>query len=157
MLDAEKYKQNKTDNLTRRERIALRNLIENPYIVINKADKGSTIVVEDRDKYISNAMLHLNDPTVYKPLAEDISPTLKESTLNKLRLLRNNGLLKQTWFEFCKPPKQTRTSRLYFLKKIHENPMGIRPIVSSCNTINEPIFQFVDWWLQPHVKNFPHI
>ena len=87
MLDAEKYEQNKMDNLTRRERIAFRNLIENPYIVISKADKGSTIV-EDRDEYISDAILHLNDPTVYKPLAEDISPTLKESILNKLRLLR---------------------------------------------------------------------
>ena len=48
MLDAEKHKQNKRDNLTRKERIALRELITNPHIIINKADKGSTIVVEDR-------------------------------------------------------------------------------------------------------------
>ena len=155
MLNVDKYKQNKKDNLTKKERIALRDLIKNPHIVINKADKGSTIVVEDRDEYISNAMLHLNDPIVYKPLDEDISPTLKESIMDKLRLLRNNGLLKQPWFEFCKPPKQIRTSRLYFLKKIHENPMGIRPIVSSCDSITEPISQFVDRWLQPHVKNLP--
>ena len=155
MLNTDKHKQNKKDNLIRKERIALRDLIKNPHIVINKADKGSTIVVEDRSEYIANAMLHLNDPTVYKPLDEDISPTLKESIMNKLKLLRNNGLLKQTWFEYCKPPKQTRTSRLYFLKKIHKNPMGIRPIVSSCNSITEPISQFVDRWLQPHVKTLP--
>ena len=30
--------------------------------------------------------------------------------------------------------------------------MGIRPIVSSCNSIIECISQFVDRWLQPHVK-----
>ena len=96
-------------------------------------------------------MVHLNDPTVYKPL-HNISPTLKEAIINKLTSLRNKGFLKQTWFEFCKPPRQTRTSRLYFLKKIHKNPMGIRPIVSSCNSITEPISQFVDRWLQPHVK-----
>ena len=155
MLNTGKYKQNKTDNLTRKERIALKDLIKNPHIVINKADKGSTIVVEDRSEYIANAMVHLSDPTVYKPLDEDISPTLKESIISKLKLLRDNGLLKQTWFEFCKPPKQARTSRLYFLKKIHKNPMGIRPIVSSCNSITEPISQFVDRWLQPHVKKLP--
>ena len=37
-------------------------------------------------------------------------------------------------------------------EKIHKNPMGIRPIVSS---ITEPISQFADRWLQPHVKNLP--
>ena len=100
-------------------------------------------------------MSHLNDPNVYKPLREDISLILKEQIIDKLGALKRNGFLKQTWFDFCKPPKHTRTSRLYFLKKIHKNPMGIRPIVSSCNSITEPISQFVDKWLQPHVKTLP--
>ena len=51
MLDTDKYKQ---DNLTSKERIALRELIQNRHLVINKADKGSTIVVEDREDYIKN-------------------------------------------------------------------------------------------------------
>ena len=117
MLNEDKHKQNKKDNLTRKERIALRDLIKNPHIVINKADKGSTIVVEDREDYIRNAMSHLNDPTVYTPLSEDISSTLKQLIIQKLKLLKSKGLIKQTWFEFCKPPENTRTSRLYFLKK----------------------------------------
>ena len=50
-----------------------RDLIKNPHIVINKADKGS-IVVEDRSEYIANAMLHLNDPTVYNPLMKIYPP-----------------------------------------------------------------------------------
>ena len=57
--------------MTRKLRIALRDLIKTLHIVINKADKGSTIVVEDRSEYIANPMLHLNNPTVYKPLDED--------------------------------------------------------------------------------------
>jgi hypothetical protein len=101
---------------------------------------------------VANAMVHLNNPNVYKPLHTDISPTLKELITEKLIALRNNSFLKQAWFEFCKPPEQTRTSRLYFLKKIHKNPMGI---ISSCNGITEPISQFSDRWLQPHVKNLP--
>ena len=100
-------------------------------------------------------MSHLNDPNVYKPLCEDTSLILKEQIIDKLSALKKNGFLKQTWFDFCKPPKHTRTSRLYFLKKIHKNPMGIRPIVSSCNSITEPISQFVDKWLQPHIKTLP--
>ena len=31
----------------------------------------------------------------------------------------------------CSPPEKARLARLYFLKKIHKTPMGIRPIVSS--------------------------
>ena len=68
MLNTDKHKQDKQDNLTRKERLALKELINNPCIVINKANKGSTIVVEDRDEYISNAMVHLNNPNVYEPL-----------------------------------------------------------------------------------------
>ena len=82
MLNTDQYKQNKHNNLTRKERFALRDLINNPQIIINKVDKGSTIVVEDRDEYIRNAMLHLNDPNVYKSLHNDISPTLKETIIN---------------------------------------------------------------------------
>ena len=33
--------------------------------------------------------------------------------------------------------------------------MGIRPIVSSCDSITEKISQFVDKWLQPYIKNLP--
>ena len=117
LLNTIKHKQDKQDNLTRKERLTLSQLINNPRIVINKADKGSTIVVEDRDEYISNAMVHLNNLNIYEPLHIDISPTLKELITEKLKALKNKGLLKQAWFEFCKPPKQTCTSRLYFLKK----------------------------------------
>ena len=33
--------------------------------------------------------------------------------------------------------------------------MGIRPIVSSCESITERISQFVDRWLQPYVQRLP--
>ena len=54
-------------------------------------------------------MVHLNNPNVYEPLGTDISPTLKELITEKLKALRNNGFLKQAWFEFYKPPKQIYT------------------------------------------------
>ena len=87
ILDESKYKQNKSDNLTRKERLALRELIHNHNLIINNADKGSTIVVEDRDEYIQNAMEHLNNPDVYKPLNDDISNDLKQNIIRKLEHL----------------------------------------------------------------------
>ena len=56
---------------------------------------------------------------------------------------------------FCSPAKKARPARLYFLKKIHKTPMGIRPIMSSCDCRTENISQFLDYWLQPIMKNLP--
>ena len=56
--DKHKVKQNKKDNPMRKEKIALRDLIKNPHIIINKADKGSSIVVEDREE-LSEMQCHI--------------------------------------------------------------------------------------------------
>ena len=150
-----KHKQNKTDNLTRRERKALNELINNPTLIINKVDKGSTIVVQDRSDYITEAMKHLADRNTYKKLQENITYELKEVIYTKLEIPYKNGFLLINWYQFCKPPQNHRTSKLYFLKKIRINPMGIHPIVSSCDSITEKMSQLVDRWLQPYVISLP--
>ena len=155
IINPEKHIQQKKDNLTRAQRRALKELTTNKNIVINKADKGSTIVIEDREDYIQNAYEHLNNPTVYQELDNDDSEKHKQIINQKLERLHTAGLIQSNWFEYCKPPKKHRTSRLYFLKKIHKNPMSIRPIVSSCNSITENISKFIDTWLQPYVQTLP--
>lgn len=82
-------------------------------------------------------MTHLADPNTYKKLQENITHKLKEAIAAKLEILYKNGFLLINWYQFCKPPQNHWTSKLYFLKKIHKNPMGIRPIVSSCDSIAE--------------------
>ena len=57
--------------------------------------------------------------------------------------------------DFCSPPIKARLAKLYFLKKLHKSPMGIRPIVSSCESPTENISQFIDYWLQPIMKGIP--
>ena len=124
-------------------------------MVINKADKGSTIVVQDRDSYINDGLSHLANDKVYKPLTRDITPDIKANISDKIETLYRTGMLDKEMRDFCMPPKNHRTSQLYFLKKIHKNPMGIRPIVSSVNSITENISQYVDIWLQPIMKKLP--
>ena len=55
-------------------------------------------------------------------------------------------------YSFWVPAENAKLARIYFLKKIHKNPQGIRPIVSCCQS---SVSQFVDYWLQPHVKTLP--
>ena len=74
LLQETSYTQNKNDNLTRKE---LNELINNPHIIINKADKGNTVVVEDRSEYIKNALTQLNNHEIYAIQKEDPTPTFK--------------------------------------------------------------------------------
>ena len=55
----------------------------------------------------------------------------------------------------CTPPNKSCPARLYFVNKIHKSPMGIRPIVSSCESPTENLSQFIDHWLQPLMKALP--
>ena len=61
----------KHDNLKPSERIALHSLKKREDIVIKPADKGSAVVVMDRDHYVSGAERQLNDSTFYKALDHD--------------------------------------------------------------------------------------
>ena len=149
------YEQIEKDNLSYGERKALTDLMSRTDIVINKADKGSTIVVIDRDDYVRDALEHLADQSVYQQLASDTTGDTKQMISKKLDKLMRSGMLDKDMHTYCEPPVSHRTSRLYFLKKIHKNPMKIRPIVSSCNSVTENISEFVDHWLQPEMRKLP--
>jgi hypothetical protein len=52
-------------------RLASKDLISNPQIVIKKADKGSAMVVMDTTGYMQEATRQLSDITTYQELYSD--------------------------------------------------------------------------------------
>jgi len=144
-------------NLTIEERKALKNLSNNQNLVINSADKSSTVVVQNKEDYIRENLEHLNDQTTYQPLEGDPTDHICQQIKQKLQELKSKGYLSPTMYEFCLPPPKARLARFYSLKKMHKSPPTIRPIVSTCNSPTENISQFLDYWLQPSAKNFPPI
>ncbi|XP_062599980.1 uncharacterized protein LOC134261570 [Saccostrea cucullata] len=66
------------DNLSKEERSALQSLKNRDDIVIKKADKGSTVVVLDKEIYMAEAQRQLSDERFYKKLDSD--PTKEFST-----------------------------------------------------------------------------
>ena len=121
-IDKIECTQSKTDNLTISERQALNALTKRTDLVINKANKGSTIVVQDREQCVSDGLVQLSDRKVYKPLSRDITSTVKAEITTKVETLYRTGMIDKEMRDFCMPPNEHRTSQLYFLKK---NPMGI--------------------------------
>ena len=88
---------------------AFRDLKCNSDLVINKGDKGSTTVVQDKSDYIKIGLEHLSDPHTYKVL--DGNPICNE--INKLLIdFYKQGLLDNDMVAFCSPPNNVCPARL---------------------------------------------
>ncbi len=61
-----------TANLSKTEFLALRNLKNITHLVIKKADKGSAVVIMDRDQYLHEAYRQLNNPANYSKLCQPV-------------------------------------------------------------------------------------
>ena len=68
--------QNKYNNLTREKRRALYDLKNEKDIVIKSADKGSAVVVQDREDYIKEAEKQLGDKDIYEKVCNDPEPLI---------------------------------------------------------------------------------
>ena len=101
-------------NLTYKERQALKELKNNSDIIINKSDKSTNVVIQDKSTYIREGLDHLNDCNTYCKL--DGNPTT--SICMEINSVLNNyykrGLLTRQMVEACSPTNNARLARLYF-------------------------------------------
>ena len=109
------------DNPTYKQRKALKKIIIHDTIIINKADKGSTIVIQDRDTYTQIGLDHLKDTTTYIYL--NMVPT--------------------TTFL-----SRTSTPQLYFLKKTHKTPCLTDPLSAPAA---QSLKTFQDSWTHKYI------
>ena len=91
-------------------------------LIINNADKGSCIVLLDRQTYVNEGHKQLANPQTYTRLERDITNTIKQTIKIKLDRLYSSGLITKQQHDFCYPPEEHRTSLMYFLIKLHKNP-----------------------------------
>ena len=130
-------------NLSKEEWVAMTSLADDRSIVIKKADKGSCIVVWDRNDYLREAEKQLKDQNVYRKV------DLKDKNLSQLvdcsnrffRILKRKGHimekeLKYFSYEF---KKSCNLGKLYLLPKIHKSLEKVpgRPVISNCSTPSE--------------------
>ena len=78
------------NNLTREERNALYNLRDDPTIIIKGADKGSEVVVWDREDYMKEVHKQLEDEDVYQEVPND-SSILINNIMRALEKIRIRG------------------------------------------------------------------
>ena len=148
---------NSKSNLSKEEKKALKELRENKSIIIKQADKGNGIVVENTEDYIANGLQHLGNTQIYKELDEDPTVPITEAIKKSIDNLHETGYIDDTTRNYLTPPENTRTQRIYFLKKLHKNPHGIRPIVSGINGPTERLSSYIDHYLKPTLSNIPSL
>ena len=137
-------------NLSKEEWEAVRTLAGNRNIVIKKADKGSCVVIWDRNDYITEAESQLKNELVYKKVSfkKDMLGYLVTKSNGFFKDLRRSGCITEKELKYFsyEYKKITNLGKLYLLPKIHrrlENLPG-RTVISNCGTPTEKILEFLD-------------
>ena len=138
------------DNLPRDERLALNSLRSRTDVIIKPADKGSAVVIMDRQKYIDEAHSQLNNRTNYICLDSDPTGTFSQQIEQVLNDMRSRDQLSKKAHKFLSPI-DCRTARFYLLPKIHKAGNPGRPIISGNGSPTEHISLFIDTFLKPLV------
>ncbi len=135
---------------------ALKKLKSNPNIIIKKADKGTAVVIQDKDNYISEVNRQLSDHQIYEEIEEFKFPQTAEKIKNILLDLRKKCVISERQLKYLLPPPDPRPRRLYTLPKIHKPPEKWinnippgRPIVSDINSESYNVSKFIDHYLKP--------
>ena len=144
-------------NISREEHRALQDIRNNREIVVKEADKGSAVVIQDKDNYVQECMRQLNSTSHYEKLDHDPTSEFSKNVCKGLDKALEVGLIDGELKDALKP-KNPKPGRFYTLPKIHKQydsiPCG-RPIVSANGSVTERISLYVDHHLKPHVSSLP--
>ena len=137
-------------NLSREEKQAMQSLRDDSSIVIKEADKGSAVVVWDREDYLQEASRQLGEEITYEKILGDcVSPLISTVKNCLLGINKRGDISKETLDYFL--VENPRMGRFYMLPKIHKRLFDVpgRPVISNSGYFTENISAFVDYHLQP--------
>ncbi|KAM4034656.1 LOW QUALITY PROTEIN: uncharacterized protein ACNLHF_021323 [Anomaloglossus baeobatrachus] len=141
-------------NVTIEESRAIRDLKNNPNIVIKPADKGGSIVVLNKKYYIDEILSQLGDTSTYVPISRDPTSHIQGLIKHIIRIYLANNTIDQKLADFLIKAHPI-IPVFYTLPKVHKNmshPPG-RPIVASTESVLSPLAITVERILTPLIPN----
>jgi hypothetical protein len=156
------------DNLSQKERQFLPKIKNDDSIVYMWEDKGSSFVKMSKQQYLEAGKNELGNKDVYEEIANDESKQIKtKSDIIADSLVQKNEVPLKVG-EFLKGGK-FELSKFYHIVKTHkippsvedpndwieENGFPLRGIISGCGSPTERLAGYVDYILQPGMKNLP--
>jgi hypothetical protein len=110
----------------------------------------------DTSDYIIEAERQLSDQNFYIAQETDLSDIHRGKTEDILYNMWTNDEIDMKTLSFLRPTKEkTRTSKFYFLPKIHKRDVKGRPIISGNGCPTENISAFVDEHIKGYLKDLP--
>ena len=149
-----RMKEKSYNNLTKNERTSMKELSEREDIIITKADKGSAVVIVDVKDYIKEPERQLNNSENYRKLQEDPTATNMKLVNDTIERFKKQKLINEKVAEGLKR-NDPKTPKFYLRPKIHKEGNPGRPVVSTVNWHTANISKYVDYHLQPIVKEIP--
>ena len=121
-------------NITKEEQKALRELKKDTNRVILTADKGTCLVVMDREEYIKKAEDLLKEDT-YKIITDDPTNKQKNKLIQLLKKIKSEGGINDESYRKMYPTG-AGIPKFYGLPKVHKAGVPLRPIVSSRGSVS---------------------
>lgn len=152
----------KFENISEDEYYALLELKKLDNLVIQKTDKGNSVVLVDKDIYKGKIKSILNDQQKFVDLQFSEQQVLREliDTQNRMKNvldpLLEKGTIDKKLFDRLLP-KGGQPGKIYGLCKVHKNAVDgcppFRPILSAINTPTYNLSKFLIPILEPLTKN----
>ena len=147
-------------NFSKEKWQAMRAMANDRSIVIKNVDKGSCVVVWDRNDYIAEAEKQFRDKNIYKDinLKDKILKELADNSDKLFKSLKTKGSIteKRTYKYFTTEfKKTTNLGRLYLLPKTQKRLENVpdRPIIPNCGTPTEKFSELLDSQLKPVMQS----
>ena len=122
--------------------------------MIRPADKGSGIVILDKDDYVNKLHKEMDDCDAYKKTERDTT----EETMKKIRKLVNRmhkeGVIGKELKHYL-IPKRPSAGKLKGNPKLHKDGAPLRTIVSGINTPTERLAELTEHELNEYVESSP--
>ena len=168
-------KSNKKSNFSPKEWTELRNLMNQPDIVIKEADKGGVVTVLRKNHYRGMIYEHLSNQNTYQKLDKIVDPIIMKK-IKKL-LNKHKSIFTDEEFKYLNEADYN-TSNFYGLPKIHKSrlitnaikeqnsevvsinepqDLKVRPIVGRPKCPTRKLSELIDTFLKPflkHLKNY---
>jgi len=149
-------------NLSKNEYQALQSLLKDENIVIQKSDKGNSVVILNKSDYVTRMEALLADTSKFKQLhikkgCDYNHIANQEIRISKaLRDIKNKGAMSDALYQDLNPTG-TQPSVMYGLAKIHKptvnNVPKFRPILSAVNTPTYKLSKYLNQLLKPFTTN----
>ena len=131
-------------NITQKERNAIRELQKEKDILILPADKGRATVVLKKSEYEEKMLGMLSDTNTYNVLSSDPTERYKRQLNQKLQKLKDDNKITAEQLQYLKPSSDY-IPRIYGTPNIHKQGAPLCPIVDYTGSITYNMWQ--DRWL----------